>query len=859
MNAIIRRLRQGMSSKLQDQAASGMGNRPMALRIGRSLLVLSILFLGAFLVTRALQERLSRHLVEKVVSGQRMRVGWNVERFDATLRHAEASVQRFATLISYTTADLEQTSDTLSSLISRDRDGAWRSPRATFDASTQAGIWIPRSVQLDEQTRRFFVRSQQITTLFGLGASDDLVGNTWVLPLTNGEVIFWPGDPYFIYNAAANLDYRDTPWVQLTSPRSNRHGRPRWTEPSYDPAARDWLISVVAPIRANGRWAGSVGHDIRLRDLLRSLIDDAATPMALRQGSSGAEAPLFVVRDDGQLLARRGAPPESGERLPGHLVPFLKDSLSSSGIRTFQDGLNYVIVAPLPALNARVIYWVQGRWIRNTLQEELFGLQIAQALVIAVLLGSGLALALRDAQYRRRQQELLESRNRDLEQLVKERTHELEQAGERLQKEVLQASHIQRELLASERELHALAPELEIGALMVPSKEVGGDLYDCIPISGGRLLVCVGDVAGKGMPAALMMSTCLSLLRAYGEILDSPSAILRRLNQRLCHNNETCAFTTLAVAMLDPRNGEIRYCNAGHNPMLIQRNHGALDILSAVHGPALGVDADQAYGETRMTLEANDTLIAYTDGAIETFSTAKERYGLKRLETFLQAAEPQRCTRLVRAIMRDLKQFAHGEYQHDDITLIALRRRLGTTPKPLPSGQTSLKVPKTIHPEESYDRPSSSEPLALLQLPVANAIEKMVLAKDEVERFCEQQSIPRQVRRHLMVVIDELLNNVIRHGCSHLGQDARINLELKHWPERLELEIRDNGWPPFNPLEVKAPDLAGSLEDRAVGGLGIHLVRQLGTDFSYQEIMGLNVLNFSIPLGAPPSDSKEDD
>jgi serine phosphatase RsbU (regulator of sigma subunit)/anti-sigma regulatory factor (Ser/Thr protein kinase) len=853
MKAIATRQRVADARSRLVQWSTAMGDRPMAMRIGRSLLVLSVLFLAAILVTRALQDRLSRHLVEKVVSGQRMRVSWNVERFDATLRRAEASVQRFASLISYNTVDLEESGDSLFSLVSRDRDGAWRTPRATFDAATQAGIWIPPSVPLNDETRRFFVRSQRITTLFGLGASDDLVGNTWVLPLTNGEVVFWPGDPYFIYNAAANLDYRDTPWVQLTSPRSNRHGRPRWTDPSYDPAARDWLISVVAPFRANGRWAGSVGHDIRLRDLLRSLIEDAATPMALRQGSSGADAPLFVVRDDGQLLARRGSTPSSGERLPAHLIPFLKNSRSSSGIRTFNDGLNYVIVAPLPALNARVIYLVQGKWIRNTLQEELFGLQLVQALVIAVLLGSGLALALRDAQYRRRQQELLESRNRDLEQLVKERTQELEQAGERLKKEVLQASHIQRDLLASERELLALVPELEVGALMVPSKEVGGDLYDCIPVSGHRMLICVGDVAGKGMPAALMMSTCLSLLRAYGEILDSPAAILRRLNQRLCHNNETCAFTTLVVAILDPRSGEIRYCNAGHNPMLIQRENGVLEILSTVHGPALGVDTDQDYGETRVTLQANDTLVAYTDGAIETFSAEKERYGLKRLAAFLQSVETRRCSRLVRAIMRDLRQFAQGEYQHDDITLIALRRRMRPEQASPLYGEKAFTIPETASAGVSSNRSAIPQPLAGLDLPVANAIEAMADIKHEVEGFCEARGIDRPVRRRLMVVIDELLNNVIRHGCSHLGSKARINLELKHWPQRLELEIRDNGWPPFNPLEAESPDVQGSLEERVIGGLGIHLVRQLGSDFSYRQTMGLNVLNLSIPLSQAPA------
>jgi serine phosphatase RsbU (regulator of sigma subunit) len=102
--------------------------------------------------------------------------------------------------------------------------------------------------------------------------------------------------------------------------------------------------------------------------------------------------------------------------------------------------------------------------------------------------------------------------------------------------------------------------------------------------------VWVMDGSGKGMPAALLMSTCLSLLRAYAEVLDSPSAIMRRLNRRLCHNNPTYAFTTLVRAVLDSRNGELSYCNAGHNPSLLKRRDGPVESLGQVHGPALGVE-----------------------------------------------------------------------------------------------------------------------------------------------------------------------------------------------------------------------------------------------------------------------------
>jgi len=286
---------------------------------------------------------------------------------------------------------------------------------------------------------------------------------------------------------------------------------------------------------------------------------------------------------------------------------------------------------------------------------------------------------LRDAQFRRRQQALLENRNRDLQKLVHERTIELEVASTRLRQEVLLASQIQRNLLVSEREIHQVCPGLEVGLLMVPSKEVGGDLYDVIPLTGSRQVIAIGDVAGKGMPAALLMSTCLSLLRSYVEVLDSPSAIMRRLNQRLCHRNDDCAFTTLVIAVLDSRSGELRWCNAGHVPLLIVHHNGERVQLRTVHGPALGVQEGAIYGESRLNLAAHDTLLGWTDGASDMADSDGQRFGLARLESITAGQVSLSPPRLVRFLMRELRLHAAGEPQRDDITLIAFRRRITAT------------------------------------------------------------------------------------------------------------------------------------------------------------------------------------
>jgi serine phosphatase RsbU (regulator of sigma subunit) len=271
----------------------------------------------------------------------------------------------------------------------------------------------------------------------------------------------------------------------------------------------------------------------------------------------------------------------------------------------------------------------------------------------------------------------LQERQASAEEDVARRTAELRQTNSRLEEEGAMAARIQQELLVPSDQLDALTPDLRVAAQMVASRSVGGDLYDVIGLRDDLLLFCVGDVSGKGMPAALLMSTCLSQLRSYAEALDSPSAIMRRINLRLAENNDDCAFTTLVIGVINHRSGEMRYCNAGHNPMLLHRSGLPTEVLRTVHGPALGVRAGVVYGEGRLFLGPGDLLLAYSDGASEMFSRDAERFGLVRLIASLERWSDQRGGHprgLVHALVADLRTFAAGEAAHDDVTLLAMRR-----------------------------------------------------------------------------------------------------------------------------------------------------------------------------------------
>jgi diguanylate cyclase (GGDEF)-like protein len=371
--------------------------------------LMTLLLLGAVGLSQLLQERMARHLVEKVLESQKIKIRDRVAGFDGTLRRAETSVSRYANLVSYRSADLASEGGSFEAIAQRDPDGSWRTPRSRFDPLADSNIWVPPSVPLTEANKRFFQRSYAITRVFGLGAQNEVLENAWMLPLIGGMTAFWPTNPNYLYNASSSLDYRGTPWVTLTDPKVNPAHEPRWVGPEYDPAARDWSISVVAPFFRDGHWAGSVGHDMRVSRLLGKLID----PQDATQESFSR--PLYVATTDGRVLAQREGAPAKGERVPESLWRKLAPEAGARELAVVPNGSNYLVVAPISTLRALAVYLVDGGWIRQTVAEELGVLQLAEGLFILVAVGSVLGLAIKDGQSRRQRQLLLEERNQDLE------------------------------------------------------------------------------------------------------------------------------------------------------------------------------------------------------------------------------------------------------------------------------------------------------------------------------------------------------------------------------------------------------------------------------------------------------------
>ena len=213
--------------------------------------------------------------------------------------------------------------------------------------------------------------------------------------------------------------------------------------------------------------------------------------------------------------------------------------------------------------------------------------------------------------------------------------------------------------------------EFDIFAAIVPAKEVGGDLYDFFFIDDDHLCFAVGDVSGKGVPASLFMAVTKTLFRSTGSNGGTPGEILARLNAEICRDNDSCMFVTLFCGILNIRTGQVDYCNGGHN-LPYYLHHDGVSLLQSIGGRALGLVEQSPYASGRMVLGPGETLLLYTDGVTEAMDSSETLYSDQRLERFLTSNRGSPPRQIIGDLVSDVRQFAGGARQSDDITVLAL-------------------------------------------------------------------------------------------------------------------------------------------------------------------------------------------
>ena len=380
-----------------------------------------------------------------------------------------------------------------------------------------------------------------------------------------------------------------------------------------------------------------------------------------------------------------------------------------------------------------------------------------------------------------------------------------------IESELQVASGIQMGMLPKDFPTSQERDDVQLYASLTPAKDVGGDLFDFY-IRDEKLFFCIGDVSGKGVPASLFMAVTRSVFRTVSAHESMPDRIVATLNATMADMNETNMFVTLFVGVLDLPTGRMRYCNAGHDaPLLVGQGVGMLPCDSNI--PA-GFMPSWKYTLQETQIFTGTTIFLFTDGLTEAEDSTHALFKMERVnEVAKQAlANHQEEPRQLIAVMTDaVHQFVGDAEQSDDLTMMAIQY---------------IKKPRDVRFSKRIILPNDTK-----EVPTLAAF---------VDEVCEAVGFDAALTMKMNLAIEEAVVNVMEYAYPR-GTHGDITVEAQANDVRLKFTIIDSGTH-FDPTAQADVDTTLSAEDRPIGGLGIHIVRQYMDSINYERISGRNVL-----------------
>jgi sigma-B regulation protein RsbU (phosphoserine phosphatase) len=532
------------------------------------------------------------------------------------------------------------------------------------------------------------------------------------------------------------------------------------------------------------RMSGHLAVTIDVQDTIQKAIELIASYVNAEAGS------LFLLTEDGsQLVCKasvgpvniRGLTLKADEGIVGQCVTTNASSMvrdvskdpdfassvdAATGFRT-----RSILCAPMS---------VQGvcigaiELINKKDDSQLFS---EPDLMMLKTLGSAAALAIRNA--------------RMAEELVEQ---------ERVSRELELASEMQRSLLPAEQ-----PSPFPVRGINLPAYEVSGDFYDFYELGNGRIYFSLGDVSGKGMDAALLMSKTASLFRCLGKTIDEPAALLATINRELCETAIHGMFVTMVCGVLDPETGEIRLANAGHEPPLLHSADGQFNAIRA-SAPPLGIlplNLDEHDIRDEVFSLAGGTLYIFSDGVTEGDIGGGRRLEAGGFRKIISDRADAPLAERIEAVISSLK--GAGRRQHDDITILAVEDPA--------AGRQAAGAGTRLH---------SLTTLTFLSCPG-----ELARVRDAVRDSCRACNCPNAVTRDLVIAIGEASQNIVRHAYSD-SEDSPATLEILCADGILEFHLQDTA-PPVSEQVLKPvwP------EEIQAGGIGLCLIHDIMDEVEY--------------------------
>ena len=375
---------------------------------------------------------------------------------------------------------------------------------------------------------------------------------------------------------------------------------------------------------------------------------------------------------------------------------------------------------------------------------------------------------------------------------------------ERLQSELKIAHDIQMGMIPT---TFPQRQDLDLFASMTPAKEVGGDLYDFI-IEGDELFFIIGDVAGKGVPASLYMAVTRTLFRNLAGNYQSAANIVREMNHAIASTNDSYIFVTVFVGVLDMKTHYLTYCNAAHNAPVMITSEGECSLLEVEANLPIGVEDHYDYDEQQVDFPPGSALLLYTDGLTEAmyFSNdgSRKLFGEHRVLHDVQKNSKASAIEVIDFLKQHVSVFADGTEQSDDLTMLFLRHGIAQEPGVAPSRRLIMK----------------------------NEMSEVGRLRTFFFSVCREHGIDDETAKILNLALEEWVANVINYAYPK-GMRGHVEVTADVTDDVLTLVIKDHG-AAFDPTQHAEVDIEADLDERAIGGLGIHLIRTIMDTVDYE-------------------------